>query len=325
MALVAAIWVLHVAGWRGLVGARKRPARSVSFERTELRRQRGEYIVEHAAACMMCHAPVDWKTREARYPVALRGAGGEIPPGRAQSGVIGANITPDLATGIGAWSDDEVARAIREGLDAQGRPLDPMMPYRFYRSMTDEDVAAVVVYLRSLPAVRRAVPRAVRTLRARLLLKQNPEPIFSPVALPPGDSPEARGSYLVQLANCIDCHTAQRREDGLGLPGMDYAGGMILEGPWGYTASANITPDASGISYYTPEMFIQTMRTGVGRDHELNPVMPAHAYGGMTEEDLRAIFAYLRTIKPVKHKVNNTLVPSLCRVCGWKHGLGDKN
>lgn len=273
----------------------------------------------------MCHAPVDWKTQDAKYPAELRGAGGTFAADGTSDGVVAPNLTPDVETGIGGWSDDQIARAIREGVDARGRPLDPMMPYRFYRSMRDEDVAAVVVYLRSLPGVRRAAPKAERTLRARLLLNQNPEPIASPVVLTHGDSPEARGSYLVQLANCIDCHTPQPRTSGTALAGMDYAGGLPMEGPWGSVASANITPDATGISYYTPEMFIQTMRTGVGRDHALNPVMPWHAYGGMTDEDLRAIFAYLRTIKPVRHRVSNTAVPTQCKICGWKHGFGEKN
>jgi len=90
----------------------------------------------------------------------------------------------------------------------------------------------------------------------------------------------------------------------------------------GGVASANGTPDTTVISYYKPEMLIQTLRTGVGRHHKRNPVKPRHAYGAMSDEDLRAIFAFLRTVKPVKHKVSHT---TLCKVCGWKHGLGEKN
>ena len=90
-------------------------------------------------------------------------------------------------------------------------------------------------------------------------------------------------------------------------------------------ASANLTPDASGIGYYDEALFIQTIRTGSVRARKLNSVMPWWAFRNMTDDDLKALFAYLRTLKPVHHLVDNTEPPTQCRLCGQKHGLGHRN
>ena len=68
------------------------------------------------------------------------------------------NITPDPETGIGAWTDDEIARAIREGVRKDGTALFPVMPYLDFATMDDEDVKSIVVYLRTIPAVKNTVP-----------------------------------------------------------------------------------------------------------------------------------------------------------------------
>lgn len=90
--------------------------------------------------------------------------------------------------------------------------------------------------------------------------------------------------------------------------------------------SANITPDPAGISYYTPELFIQTIRTGkVGGVRRLSSAMPWIYFRNLTDSDLRAIFAYLRTVAPVRHNINNSDPVSVCSLCGRRHGLGDAN
>jgi hypothetical protein len=106
---------------------------------------------------------------------------------------------------------------------------------------------------------------------------------------------------------------------------MDFAGGFVHEGPWGRVASANITPDASGIAYYDQGLFFQAVRTGYVRTRKLSQIMPWHELRHMTDEDLAAIFAYLGTLKPVSHRVDNTESATLCRICKIAHGYGDKN
>jgi hypothetical protein len=100
--------------------------------------------------------------------------------------------------------------------------------------------------------------------------------------------------------------------------------GFILDGPWGRVASANITPDPSGISYYDQAMFTQVIRTGFARARKLNQIMRWHTYRGMTDEDIVAMFAYIRTFKPVRHHVDNTESPTFCKVCRQTHGGGNQ-
>jgi hypothetical protein len=125
------------------------------------------------------------------------------------------------------------------------------------------------------------------------------------------------------MAGCSDCHTPQ--EKGQDLPGMAFAGGFLFPGPWGNVASANITPDASGISYYDEALFVSVIRTGSVKARPLSPVMPVQVYKNLSDDDLKLIFAYLRTIKPVQHRVDNSEPPTFCKLCRQKHGAGDRN
>ena len=99
----------------------------------------------------------------------------------------------------------------------------------------------------------------------------------------------------------------------------------MLEGPWGRVASANLTSDPTGISYYDEAQFIKTIRTGQVGARKLSLIMPWGYLRNMNDEDLKAIFAYLRTLKPVRHTVDNTEQPELCKICGQRHGFGDRN
>jgi predicted HAD superfamily phosphohydrolase len=98
-----------------------------------------------------------------------------------------------------------------------------------------------------------------------------------------------------------------------------------LNGPWGEVTSANITPDASGIGYFDEALFLQAMRTGFVKARKLNSIMPFGEFTNLTDDDLRAIFAYLRSVPPVKHRVDNSLPPTYCKLCRQRHGAGDQN
>src|SRR4029077_15939538 len=90
-------------------------------------------------------------------------------------------------------------------------------------------------------------------------------------------------------------------------------------------ASANLTPSASGIPYYDENLFVDVIRTGHVKARKLTQIMPWWNYRGRTDEDLKAIFAYLRTVPPIDHRVDNSQPPTLCKVCGLMHGRGDEN
>jgi mono/diheme cytochrome c family protein len=234
------------------------------------------------------------------------------------SRLVAANITPDPETGAGRWSDDMLARAIREGIGHDGRLLHPQMWYRSFRELSDEDLAAVIVYLRSLPPVRNPLPKTVLSDEQVERHVGAPKPITAPVAAPPQDTPTARGRYLVALADCSGCHTYW---EGPRMPGA-YAGGNHIERGEHGAFSTNITPHASGMGYDTAA-FIDLMRTG--KAGLTKPVMPWIAFRNLSDEDLAAIHAFLGTRHPVAHHVGNLAGPSQCEVCGQQHGLGSLN
>jgi len=318
-----AIAISLTIGWRPFIGPRARPLTNRTFERTPERLARGRYLAENLG-CFDCHGEHDWTKHDAPLIEGTRGAGyADFPLAGLPGRVIPPNITPDPETGAGNWTDDMVARAIREGIGHDGRALFPFMPYPDMRQMSDEDLASVIVYLRSIPPIRKALPKTEIIFPVKYLMRSMPQPITEPVHQPDVSTPVKRGEYLVTIAACTDCHTPQSK--GQPIRGLEFAGGFILEGPWGRVASANITPDPSGIPYYDEALFLEMIRTGYVKARKINQIMDWSDYRNLTDEDLKAIFAYLRTLKAVKHRVDNTEPPTFCKLCGSSHGAGSQN
>ncbi len=324
LAAVLAVGITLTIGWRPIIGPRARPLTNRVFERTPERWARGKYIVESEAACADCHSPHDWSQHDAPILPGMEGAGRDFTELKGLPGAVFApNITPDPETGAGTWSDDALARAIREGIGHDGRALFPMMPYQNYKQLPDEDVASIIVYLRSLPPVRKSMPKTAIIFPVKYLMRSAPEPIVNPVQAPDVSDPVKRGAFVLTIAGCRDCHTPMNHGDP--IPSLDMAGGQVFEGPWGRVASANLTPDPSGIPYYDEILFLQAIRTGYVKARPLNQIMPWRHYRGMTDEDLKSIFAYLKTLKPIHHVVDNAEPPTMCVLCNAAHGGGDKN
>ena len=293
-----AVGITLTIGWRPIIGPRSRPLTNRVFERTPERWARGKYLVENEAACADCHSPHDWTKHDAPITLGMEGAGQDMSALKGLPGhVVAPNLTPDSETGSGTWSDDALARAIREGIGHDGRALFPMMPYQMYRHLPDEDLASIIVFLRSLPPVRNPLPKTAIIFPVKYLIRSAPEPVRDPVPAPDVSDPVKRGAFLVTIAGCRDCHTPV--DHGEPIPDMELSGGQIFDGPWGRVVSANLTPDPSGIPYYDETLFLQAIRTGYVGKRPLNQIMPWRHYGGMTDEDLKAIFAYLKTLKPV--------------------------
>jgi mono/diheme cytochrome c family protein len=298
-----------------------RPLTNRSFERTPERLARGRYLVNGIGECFACHGPFESKT-PGWPPVRGKEGSGLENFSSETPGVVAANLTPDRETGIGNWTDDMLARAIREGVGHDGRVLHPnVMPYEFYRSMSDEDLASVIVYLRSIPAIRNALPasKASHSIVAPYAI-----PIYGPVPTPDLSTPVKRGAYLVQLSACQWCHTL-RDANRKPLPGLEFAGGDLIMEPDYQVTSANLTPDRSGISYYDEAVFLNLMRTGKVGAREIRPIMPWWFFGQMNDDDLKAIFTYLRTVKPIHHRVDNSEPIAYCRICKRKHHGGALN
>lgn len=321
--ILLAIGITFTVGWRPFIGPRARPLTDRKFEATPERLARGKYLAVGLYGCVGCHSEHDWKTHGGPVIPGTE-LGGEIFPASDLPGrLIVPNISSDPETGAGNWTDDQLARAIREGISHDGRALFPIMPYQSFRHMPDEDLAATIVYIRSLPPVRHALPKTEIAFPVRYLIRSIPQPVESPVPEPDLSDQVKRGAFLVSMASCSECHTPAVR--GKPVAGLDYAGGFVLSGPYGTVASANLTPDPSGIPYYDEALFLQVMRTGYVKARKLNSIMPFEDFKNLNDDDLKAMFAYLKTLKPVKHRVDNSEPPTYCKLCKQMHGAGDQN
>jgi mono/diheme cytochrome c family protein len=316
------VGITTTTGWRPIIGAKKRATTDRKFDATPQRLARGKYLVDGVNGCFGCHTDQDW-SKPGAPPVAGREGSGHVWSDQDMPWLVAPNITPDKETGAGNWSDDTLARAIREGVGNDGRALFPVMPYLHYQQMSDEDLASVITYLRTVPAVRNQLPTTRLPFPISFFNQNVPQPLDAAVPAPDQSTPVARGAYLVRMAACVDCHTPQ--EKGQPLPGMDFAGGFLMHEPKGDVVSNNITPAASGIGYYNDTTFVQSMRTGKVGARPLHASMPWYFFGKMTDDDLRSIFAFLQTIKPIKHQIDNTEPPTYCRLCKQKHGFGRTN
>lgn len=281
------------------------PASLETVARTPARLVRGEYLVRHVLDCYGCHTARDWKRWGGPW-VGPVGAGGDCFdqdddfPGE----ICGSNITADRETGIGAWTDGELLRAVREGVDRHGRALFPLMPYTEYRALSEEDVRSVVVYLRGLPPVQNAVPETEIDFPVNLFVRLAPRPLDGPVLEPDPSRPRHYGEYLATVAGCRFCHTPVDARN-QPLPGQAFAGGQEIRGPWGAAVSTNLTSHTDGLGGRSRESFIALFRSfrDVGKvalpTTGGNTVMPWFAYAGMTDADLGAIYDYLRVVPPV--------------------------
>lgn len=307
-ALTTAVGVVITVtiGWRPVLGARSRALTDRHFGRTAERLARGKYLVEGVVGCFDCHAQLDGEPQSGKAPLVSHKGAGHVMVNQGGFVLAAPNITPDVETGAGNWTDDQFARAIREGIGHDGRTLFPIMPYGDYRNLSDEDLASVIVYIRSLEPVRNELPKPQIPFPLSRFIQSAPDPLFTVVS-DGGADPIARGRYLTRIGGCIDCHTP---EDKMHRPikGMEFAGGKQIEG---FPArSANITPDPSGISYYDEALFVRVMHTGHVGARPLNPPMPWWIFQNMSDDDLQSIFAYLRTVKPIHNRVDNSEIAS---------------
>ncbi len=286
------------------------PPESVQVKMTPENIARGEYLFTIAADCDGCHSQRDITKFSAPVVTSGRGRGWQFPKELGLPGdVVAPNITPDVETGIGAWTDGEKIRAIREGVSRDGRPLFPMMPYQAMAKMSDADVQALVAYMNTLPAVRNPLPRTRLDFPVNYLITSAPAPARNVAAVDTSNKLEW-GRYLVTLAGCSGCHTPM--EKGEPKPGLVFAGGEPFTIGTMKAVSANITPDTdTGIGKMSEAEFIERFHQYRKYEQEGIPavkpesftIMPWMALSKFSKEELSAIYTFLRTVKPVNHSV----------------------
>ncbi len=290
-----------------------RPASAIQVARTPQTIERGRYLVVNVLQCIDCHSERDW-TRYGGPPMEPVGAGRACMTRQTPTaGVnVGAeffpgtlcirNITPDPETGIGAWSDGEIIRAVREGVSRDGSALFPIMPFHILKALSDADVQAVVAYLRTLPAVVSLRPRKEIDFPLNLLFRLWPEPLRGPVTAPDPADGIAYGAYLARVARCEFCHSPREAQAREAIAGKQFSGGVEFFLGGRKLVSMNLRPHASGLGNWTRETFIARFRAyqvPVPVAPERNTLMNWNAFAGMTEADLGAIFDYLRTLEPL--------------------------
>ena len=225
--------------------------------------------------------------------------GGKVMIDDAMLGrVVAANLTPGGR--VGTWTDADFTRAIRQGIAPDGKPL-LIMPSHEYRHLSDADVGALIAFLRSLPAVRRALPEHHVGPLGRILHVTGGAPLVAaellaeaevngqaPHAGPAEPGPTAAyGAYLA--TSCLGCH------------GDDYSGKTIVGAPPGTPPAANLTPDrATGLGAWDEADFKTLLRSGTRPDgSKVHPFMPIAMTSKLTDEEVAALWAYFSSLKPV--------------------------
>lgn len=217
------------------------------------------------------------------------------------------NITQDPETGLGTWTDGEIIRAFREGVDKDDKPLFAMMPYAScFSALSDADSAAIVAYMRTLAPVKNQVPERRLKFPLGLVVKIMPKPLTGPVT-PPADQPLARGKYLVTVAGCAECHTP-RNKRGQPIAALHMAGGnriRLLDLPPGDPAilMPNLTSDKeTGLGAWSDDEIRRAVQDGIRPDGtRLAPQGPSEIFHALAPEDMTAIIAYLRTVPAVRN------------------------
>ena len=304
---IAVTMVAGVIGWLLVAFPKVGPAAPLTIATTPALVDRGRYLFDHVAACAACHSQRDSTKAFAPVKPTTEGMGGQrFAADEGIPGVLYAsNITPFA---LKSWTDGEIRRALVSGVSRDGRPLFPLMPFEHYAKLGEDDIAALIAYLRVMPDIANEVPASSldfpMNLIARTIPREARPPARGPVVGDPGYP-----AYVVNAAACLHCHSPTRH--GTPLAGREFSGGVPFPMPGGGTVySANLTPDqATGLGSWTKDAFIARFRSA--RAAAVAPlgsgtsatVMPWASYAGMTDQDLGAVYDYLHALPAVENRV----------------------
>ena len=261
---------------------------TTAFAQTPL--ERGEYIVRGPGGCGNCHTPLDADSN----PLLDQELSGRLAEDTEAFTAYAPNLTP--AGPIGKWTDEQLKIALREGRRPDGTIIGPPMPINMYKGLSDDDVTAIIAFLRTLKPVENQLPASTY----RIPLPANYGPPVTSVTAPPKGVTVEYGEYLAgPVMHCMECHTPP----GPNGPMVDTdlgRGGFEFQGPWGFSYSSNITPHEDGIGSKSDEDVKQMITTGVRPGGvAMLPPMPYYYLAKMTPDDLNAIMLYLRSIPPL--------------------------
>lgn len=283
--IIVGLLLVVVIGVYGVSSARLNKTYQVAEERIAIPTdaasiERGRYLVTTVGQCVDCHGENLAGREFLNAPGIIRAVSANLTSGK---GGIGA-----------AFSDVDWVRAIRHGVTPEGRPL-LIMPSQNYNQLSAQDLGSIIAYVKRVPPVDHEpgtsevqlfgralfVAGQIDALAAERIDHSTPAP--APIA--PGAT-SAYGNYLVTIGGCADCH------------GVSLAGGPVPGAPPSAPPAANLTPQ-SELNGWTDADFIQTMRTGVNpAGKHLDAFMPYKYIGLLSDDELRAMYLYLKTIPP---------------------------
>ncbi|WP_208458802.1 c-type cytochrome [Kaistella flava (ex Peng et al. 2021)] len=281
----------------------------MTIERTPERIARGQYLANHVTNCMDCHSKRDWTRFAGASTEGTLGIGGDLFdknfgfPGKYYA----KNITP---YGLSRYTDGELFRVITTGVTKEGEAIFPVMPYHYYGQMDQEDIKSIIAYIRTLKSIENRVPNSTSDFPMNFIINTIPHQANFTI-IPAKTDIINYGKYLTNAAACVECHT--KFEKGSLVAGTEFGGGREFPFPNGsIVRSSNISPDKeTGLGDWTEKMFLDLFHTRSDstilntklKPGDFNSMMPWTMYGKMNDEDLSAIFAYLKTVKPIKNSV----------------------
>jgi mono/diheme cytochrome c family protein len=282
---------------------------NLSVDLTTKRVERGHYLANSVMLCMDCHSTRDWSLFAGPPKPGTLGVGGEHFnrdmgfPGDVYS----RNITPSH---LKDWTDGELYRAITTGVSKDGSAIFPLMPYKYYGKMDPEDIYSVIAYLRTLEPIASENKKTQLDFPVNLLINLDPQKA-APVTRPDPKDSVSYGAYMVNAAGCAECHSPVDNTAKV-IAGKEFTGGREFKMPGGLLRTPNITPDReTGIGTWDATTFVNRFKMYADSSYkpkkiqmgEFNSIMPWVMYAQMTESDIRAMFAYLRTLQPVKNSI----------------------
>jgi mono/diheme cytochrome c family protein len=253
--------------------------------------ERGGYLVNTVMTCNNCHTPMG--PNGPQFDKALSGGlRFDEPP----FDVTASNITPDPETGIGKWSAADIKTALLEGKRPAGHQLGEVMPTGFYKILTPGDLDGIVAYLQSIKPVSNKVREPVYKMQIPHQIFPGAEKAMSEADL---NDKAKRGFYLATIGHCMECHTPFGPPGtGVDFQGSLGKGGREFPGPWGTSISRNITSSkGKGLGDWSDADIKRAITQGVRKDGtKLKPPMGFPYYAKMTDGDVDAVVAYLRTV-----------------------------
>ena len=284
--------------------------KSADKDSIKLMIERGKYLAHDVSGCINCHSQRDYTKFSGQIVPGSEGKGGEVfNEIYAIPGVVFArNITPDTVNGIGKWTDEDIIKAITRGIKKNGDTLHPIMPYPHYNQMSKEDIYSIVAYIRTLKPNNNKVPDRYLSVPVSVAY-----PVLKSNSLESNIKPDVSdmvkyGAYIVNSAACMDCHTPM--ENGKYKMDEVFSGGFTFNLGTFIANTANITPDSlTGIGKWTEEMFLEKFKgyrdpaRFASNPGKINSIMPWSLFSKMDDFDIKAIYRYLQTVKPIKHLV----------------------